>query len=75
MLELVRNWIDRWFIDGIHFVSFCNPTELKEKVLYYLNSPEERNIISANGYRRATEFYSNVAWWKTVLYESGISLA
>lgn len=68
-----KNWIDRWFVNGIHYVSFANTIELKEKIEYYLKNDKERKMISLNGNRLASENYSNTSWWKTVFYESNIT--
>jgi spore maturation protein CgeB len=40
------------FEDGIEIVLFRNEEELKEKIIYYLNRPDELKRIGENGYKR-----------------------
>lgn len=68
------NWIQRWYIPGLHYVPFANPHELQAKIKYYLNNHEEREKIAQNGWRLTKEKYSNTAWWELVFREAGIVL-
>ena len=66
------NWIDRWYIPDLHYVSFSNVTELKEKIQYYLVHEEDRVRIAQNGCRKTLECYNNVTWWMRVFQEAGV---
>lgn len=66
------NWIERWFIPGIHYVPFVDSNELTDRILYYLAHDDERKCIAENGKRRCNEWYSNTAWWTYVFKECGV---
>ena len=40
---------------GKHLVTYNNPNDLFDKINYYLNNEEERNLISKNGYNHVIE--------------------
>lgn len=60
------NWIERWYMPGIHFVSFDSEGALENLVRHYLEHEEERLKIAQNGWRRTNEWYNNIAWWETI---------
>ena len=53
---LVDNQRDvfRLFEDGKHLVKFTNADNLKEKITWYLEHPQNRQEIAENGYREVT---------------------
>lgn len=55
---LVTNYqpeLDEYFQDGVHLAYYKNIEELKEKISYYLNHPEESKQIAQNGYTLVAE--------------------
>jgi hypothetical protein len=67
-----KNWIDRWFVKDVHYVSFSDENELLEKVKHYINTDQERKTIADNGKRRCEEWYNSLAWWQYVFKECGV---
>ena len=46
------------FRDGEHLAIARTPEEMREKALYYLERPEERNRIAENGRRLVLDRYT-----------------
>ena len=55
--------IDRYFIPGIHFISFESETDAAEKILFFQKNTELRNKISMQGNLKAKSLIqSNIFW-------------
>lgn len=68
------NWIDRWFMPEVDFVSFANNEELLKRIRYYLNNEQERIRIAQNGWRRTTEWYNCKRWWTWLFSECSVAI-
>jgi len=60
------------FDDGKHLVSFDNIEELKEKVTYYLERPDERQRIAAMGYEEVHNKHTYVHRMREMFSKIGI---
>jgi hypothetical protein len=55
--------VNRYFIPGVHFVSFNSEADASIKARYYLDHPEEANKIARAGHKKATHLIrANVFW-------------
>lgn len=55
--------VTRYFIPGVHFVSFNSEAEASEKARYYLDHPEEANKIASAGHTKAIHLIRANAFW------------
>lgn len=55
--------VTRYFIPGIHFISFNSEADALEKARYYLNHPEEANKIASAGHAKAIHLIRANAFW------------
>lgn len=55
------------FEDGKHLVIFNDPDDLREKIKYYLNHPEEREKIAEEGYKEVIKKHTYVHRIKKML--------
>lgn len=53
------------FVPDTDFAIFNNAQELREKISFYLQNPDERNRMAENGYRTVQKF-SRIAWADTI---------
>jgi len=67
LLESENEQIQRFFISGEEYVSFCSEADLVSKAKYYLAHEEERAAIAARGEKKARECYSSLAFWENVM--------
>ena len=58
--------MEQTFKDGEHLVVFRNTKELNEKIYYYLNHPELRQIIASAAHKKVQK-YMPVSWAKKIL--------
>jgi len=65
---LTDDWAnrDRYFVDGKDCVIFDNVEDLNEKIEYYLDNPEEAEIIASNGYKTVQRF-NRLNWAKQII--------
>jgi hypothetical protein len=59
-----------YFTEGKEYVAFATPTELYEKINYYLAHEDERIKIANAGQRKVREIYNGERFWKSLLGES-----
>jgi hypothetical protein len=61
-------WLDmeKTFTPGKDIVIFKNETELKEKINYYLENEEERNLIAFSGYAKVQDYLPK-SWAKKIM--------
>lgn len=58
--------IERYFRPGEHFISFEYTEEAVDKIEYYLNNENERNVIAANGYAKAHSIINSNLYWISI---------
>ena len=51
---------DLGFEDGTHCVLYKDPAEYREKVVYYLDHPDESEIIRVNGWVKTRRGHTNL---------------
>lgn len=67
LLESANDEIKRYFLPMMDYVPFADPTDLLDKIRYFLAHDDERNRIAENGFRKVREMYGHHAWWDAVL--------
>ena len=67
-LLLSNDWEgrDKDFVDGEDMVVFESIKDLKVKIDFYLNNPEEASRIRSNGYKKVQK-YNRVNWAKNII--------
>lgn len=63
LLESKNECTRRRFTPGKHYVEFDSPESLLERVKYFIENNEEREIISNNGYTHYVNNYSAKNYW------------
>ena len=62
-----RKYLPELFEDGKDLVLFHSEEDLKQKIVYYLNHPEEREKIAKTGQSKVLENYTYINRMKTLL--------
>lgn len=55
------------FIPFVDYVPYTNKKDLLEKIRYYLDHNEEREIIAENGYKKVSNLYTAKRFWQLVI--------
>ena len=66
LLERKNDATARMLTPNKDYVEYTDEKDLKNKIEYYLNNPEERSIIENNGYETYKLKYSSSIFWNTV---------
>lgn len=66
LLEQENEQIKHFFEDGVHFVSFSDKFQLKDKLLHYINNDSERIKIAEAGQKHAIELIKSNDFFKFI---------
>ena len=64
MLERKNDSTSKMLTPGEDYVEYENVEDLKNKINYYLNNPEERDKIASRGHETYKEKYTATHFWK-----------
>lgn len=66
LLERKNSATSKMLTPGVHYVEYINEKDLKEKIEYYLNHPEERIKIADAGFAEYMNRYTSIHFWNAV---------
>jgi spore maturation protein CgeB len=66
LLEKSNDAITKLFEPMKHYVPFDDENDLLNKITYYLQHEEDRNIIVDNAMSKMKTDYSSEKWWTTI---------
>jgi spore maturation protein CgeB len=69
----VNHHVQSYFTPGRDYVEYHDYEHLVDRLQYFLRHEEERAAVAAAGHRRATHFYSNDIFWRSLLSRCGAS--
>jgi len=58
--------VSRYFLPGVHFVSFDGVEDAAEKITFFVNNKEERIAIANNGNRQIKHLVTSRCFWLTI---------
>ena len=69
LLEERNDQIAVYFTEDLDYVAFSNEKEMLEKIQYYLEHNEERELIARNGYLKVRSEFTGKQFWDKVLIQ------
>ena len=58
--------LERYLKADIDYISYCNPKEAAEKILYYFNNKDKLEKIRSNGHKKAVAIVESNLYWNII---------